>query len=100
MIGLGWKEFKQDNFNIFDLVIVTVSIVQILLKQFGLTNSKIFSVLRTFRVFRIFKLLKIGDLRILLDSIFFTVSEIWSYVLLLFFFMYIFALVGVSTFAG
>ena len=65
-----------------------------------MSHSKIFSVLRTFRVFRIFKLFKIGELRLLLDSIAFTVSEIWSYALLLSFFMYIFALVGMSSFAG
>ena len=100
MIGLGVFEFRQDSFNIFDLMIVTMSIIQIVLKQFGMSHSKIFSLLRTFRVFRIFKLFKIGELRLLLDSIAFTVSEIWSYVLLLSFFMYIFALVGMSTFAG
>lgn len=65
-----------------------------------MSHSKIFSVLRTFRVFRIFKLFKIGELRLLLDSIVFTVSEIWSFLCLLSFFMYIFALVGMSTFAG
>jgi hypothetical protein len=65
-----------------------------------MNNSKIFSVLRTFRVFRIFKLFKIGDLRLLLDSITFTVTTIWSYILLLSFFMYIFALIGMSSFAG
>lgn len=100
LIGLGLTEFRQDSFNIFDLVIVTVSIIQIVLKQFGMSHSKIFSVLRTFRVFRIFKLFKIGELRLLLDSIAFTVSEIWSYACLLSFFMYIFALIGMSTFAG
>ena len=100
IIGLGPFEWMQDSFNIFDFVIVTVSIIQIVLKQFGMSHSKVFLVLRTFRVFRIFKLFKIGELRLLLDSIAFTISEIWSYALLLFFFIYIFALVGMSTFAG
>lgn len=57
-------------------------------------------VLRTFRVFRIFKLFKVGDMRMLLDSIIFTISTIGPYVVFLFFFMYIFALVGMSFYSG
>lgn len=55
---------------------------------------------RTFRVFRIFKLFKSGDLRMLLHSMIFTVSTIGPYVVFLMFFVYIFALVGMSFFAG
>jgi hypothetical protein len=100
MVGLGFKEFKKDSFNIFDLFTVVISIIQIIFKWLNMSNSKVFSVLRTFRVFRIFKLFKSGDLRLLLDSIMFTVTTIWSYLLLLSFFIYIFALVGMSSFAG
>jgi len=57
-------------------------------------------ILRTFRVFRIFKLFKVGDMRMLLDSIIFTISTIGPYVVFLFFFMYIFALVGMSFYSG
>ena len=57
-------------------------------------------ILRTFRVFRIFKLFKIGDMRMILDSIIYTISTIGPYVVFLFFFMYIFALVGMSFYAG
>lgn len=59
-----------------------------------------FLIFRTFRVFRIFKLFKIGDMRMLLDSIIFTLSTIGPYVVFLLFFIYIFALVGMSFFAG
>lgn len=56
--------------------------------------------MRTIRVFRIFKLFKAGDMRVLLDSIIFTMTSIGPYITLLGFFMYIFALVGMSFFAG
>ena len=59
-----------------------------------------FLILRTFRVFRIFKLFKQGDMRMLLNSIIFTISTIGPYVVFLFFFMYIFALVGMSFYSG
>mgnify|MGYP000844134580 CR=1 FL=1 len=71
------------------------------MKAFGAkNNSTIFSILRTFRVFRVFKLFKVGDLRLLLDSIIFTLSSIGSYLMLVSFFIYIFALVGMSSYAG
>ena len=52
------------------------------------------------KFFRIFKLFKAGDMRVLLDSIIFTMTSIGPYITLLGFFMYIFALVGMSFFAG
>lgn len=57
-------------------------------------------VLRTIRVFRIFKLFRTGDMRVLLDSIVFTMFQIGPYVTLLAFISYVFALVGMSLFAG
>lgn len=57
-------------------------------------------VFRTFRVFRIFKLFKNGDLRMLAESIIFTMSTVGPYPLFLTFFIYIFALIGMSFFAG
>jgi hypothetical protein len=66
----------------------------------GSHNGGVFLILRTFRVFRIFKLFKVGGMRILLDSIIFTISTIGPYVVFLFFFMYIFALLGLSLYSG
>jgi len=102
MTALGVKEFSKEGFNLFDLAIVITSLSQIFL-QSGSGKHKgggIFLIFRTFRVFRIFKLFKIGDMRMLLDSIIFTVSTIGPYVVFLMFFIYIFALVGMSFYAG
>jgi len=63
-------------------------------------GSGVFSALRAFRLFKIFKLFKVGDLRILIDSIAFTMTTISDYVLLLVLFIYVFALIGMSFFAG
>jgi len=60
----------------------------------------IFSSLRAFRLFKLFRLFRVGDLRILLDSITFTLSTISDYVILLLLFIFIFALMGMSFFAG
>lgn len=60
----------------------------------------IFSSLRAFRLFKLFRLFRVGDLRILLDSITFTLSTISDYVILLLLFIFVFALMGMSFFAG
>jgi len=60
----------------------------------------VFTSFRTFRLFKIFRLFKAGDLRILLDSITFTLTTIGDYVLLLVLVMYVFSLLGMSFFAG
>lgn len=59
-----------------------------------------FAALRAFRLFRIFKIFRSGDLRTLLDSIAFTVITIKDYAILLGLFIYVFALLGESFFAG
>jgi hypothetical protein len=59
-----------------------------------------FSALRAFRLFRVFKLFKAGDLRTLLDGIAFTVLAVGDYCILLGLFIYVFALLGMSMFAG
>jgi hypothetical protein len=99
IIGLGWKVFIKENFNKFDLVIVIISIIEIQMSGGG-DGPGIFSSLRGFRLMKIFKLFKSGDLKILLDSITFTLSTIGDYVILLMLFMYVFALLGMSIFAG
>ena len=59
-----------------------------------------FSALRAFRLFRILKIFRAGNLRTLLDCIAFTVFAIQDYLILLTLFIFVFALLGMSFFAG
>ena len=96
IIGLGWKLFVKDKFNLFDTLVVIFSILEILISDgSGATSS-----LRAFRLFRIFKIFRVGNLRIMLDSLAKTITSIGNYVILLFLFMYVFALMGMQFFAG
>ena len=70
------------------------------LLEIALGSGGGFSALRAFRLFRVFKLFRVGDLRILIDSIAFTVSTIGNYVVLLVLFIYVYALLGMQFFAG
>ena len=102
LIGLGAKGYVADKFNIFDCVIVIISLVD----MFAASESgedgagDAIAALRAFRLFRIFKIFRSGDLRTLLDSIGFTVLTIKDYAILLALFIYVFALLGMSFFAG
>jgi hypothetical protein len=100
VIGLGLRPFLRDGFNCFDLLVVVSSIQGIYYEYSGQEKSSYFLILRTLRVFRILKLFRIGDLRVLIDSITYTMPIILPYISLLVFFMYIFALVGMSFYAG
>lgn len=96
IIGLGMKQYARDKFNLFDAVIVVLSILDL----FIISGNSSFSALRAFRLFRIFKIFRVGNLRVLLDSITMTLSSIGNYVVLLVLFIYVYALLGMQFFAG
>jgi voltage-dependent calcium channel T type alpha-1I len=100
VIGLKVKGYVADKFNIFDAIIVLVSIVEMFIVSDEGGEGGAFSALRAFRLFRIFKIFRSGDLRTLLDSITFTVLTIKDYTILLCLFIYVFTLFGMNFFAG
>ena len=101
LIGLGVGGYVADRFNIFDCIIVIISLVDMIMASYGSSaGGDAFAALRAFRLFRIFKIFRSGDLRTLLDSIAFTVITIKDYAILLALFIYVFALLGRSFFAG
>lgn len=89
-VGLRPRIFMREKFNIFDLAIVIVSLVEISISQ----GKGSLSSLRAFRLLRIFKIFRAENLRILIDSIAFTVTTIGNYFVLLILFIYVYALLG------
>ena len=98
LIGLGLKTYIREMMNRFDIIIVIASLAE--LNSSSSSGPSVFSSFRAFRLFKIFRLFKVGDLRILIDSILFTLGTIGDYVILLNLFVYVFALLGMSFFAG
>lgn len=93
MIGLTWKKYIKDKFNIIDFVIIFVSIVELIFSD----SSGVLITIRTFRLIRLIKLARSNNnLKILLDSIAKTLIAIGNFLLLLTLFIYIFALLGMS----
>ena len=101
LIGLGPRNYLKDRFNIFDAFIVIVSIVDWTLLQLPNTNSS--EMLHTFRAFRLLRILKIAKsvkpIRDLLEKTGKSLVDLSNFSLLLFLFMYIFALLGMDLFA-
>ena len=86
----GCKKYLEDNFNIFDAFIVTMSYVELVMPG----DSGI-SVLRTFRLLRIFKILKSWTtLRALLSTVLESFNAIANLGVLILLFLFISALLG------
>ncbi|RLN86576.1 hypothetical protein BBJ28_00004388 [Nothophytophthora sp. Chile5] len=111
IVGLGWRHWAEDRYNIFDAVVVALGIVEAVVSppQFlsGAAyhvKSQSFSGLRSLRIFRLFKLARYirswTSLHKLLGLIASAVSEIGNFSVLLFLFMYVYALLGMQMFGN
>ena len=92
LIGLGPNLYVQDSFNIFDGVVVLISIVEIGIKLAGVNMSGggAFSGLRAIRLLRVFKLARSWtSFRILLGKMVETLGDIAYFSLLMVLFMLI-----------
>jgi hypothetical protein len=93
LTGLKFKEWMQDEFNIFDLIIVIASIIEVIIISKG--QAGIISVLRAFRLIRLIKLARSNvTLRCLIDSIAATVKAIGNFMVIMAIFIYVFSLLG------
>jgi hypothetical protein len=104
ILALGFDKYSEEFFNIFDMVIVIVSLIEILTEEI-LTNftsiSLNLSAFRTLRLLRIFKLVKSNEsLSLLLESIALTMMKLSTFFVILFILMIQFTLFGMQMFAG
>ena len=96
IIGLGFKGYGQDSMNVFDAVVVVISVIEIII---GLaTNSSgggMFSVFRAFRLLRVFRLARNWkELNQVINTVFSSLASIAYLSLILLLFIFIFALLG------
>lgn len=97
LFAFSVRGFLRDRFNIFDALVVLVSIIELTVIDGG---SSSLSALRAVRLFRVFKIFRVGDLRVLMDSIGMTVMGMGNYAVLLTLFIYLYSLLGMQFFAG
>lgn len=101
----GWRMYFRDRFNVFDFVVVFISYVEIILTEETSDSRgggfRAFRAFRIFRVLRIFKLSKNwSTLQSLVTTILKSSPKLFHFSLLLFLFVFIFALFGMQVFAG
>ena len=102
---MGVVEYLKDSMNIFDSVIVALSLVELFI--FGTGGGSAISAFRSVRIFRTFRVLRVTRLvrslqymKVIMQVISNSIEE-FSYVfLLLILFNYIYALLGMQIFGG
>lgn len=95
LIAIGPIEYVSDGFNVFDGVIVIISLVELAGGGGGL------SVLRTFRLVRVFRLISfLPTLQKQISVMIQTLGEVGSFLLILGLFIFIISIVGMFIFGG
>ena len=105
LVGLGPNSYIRDSYNIFDTIIVTLSIVDVSF-SFAVNNDDsssgagAISAFRAFRLIRVFKLAKSWTkLQRLIQMISKSLVDISSFSVLLFLLMFIYILLGMELFS-
>ena len=105
LIGLGVRNYAKDGFNIFDAVVVIVSLIDWVItwtipaENIGSAGEAL-NAFRALRLLRVIKLARLwGALAKLLNNTINSLKALTYYAGLLFLFMFIFALLGMELFA-
>ena len=101
LIGLGFRDYSRDSFNLFDAFIVVLSIVDIIVTASiaGDSPTGALSAFRGVRLLRIFKLARSWtSFREILAKILVTMKNVSTFSVLLLMFMFIFSLLGMELF--
>ena len=94
--GLGPREYVGDSFNIFDAVVVLISIIEL-----AMANSGSLSALRSFRILRVLKLVRSWTtLQRFLYTVYVTVRSLGEFAFIVVLAIFIFALLGMQLFGG
>ena len=98
--ALGPGGYRKDPMNVFDGVIVVLSIVEIIVTlASGSGGGGMFSVLRAFRLLRVFKLARSWkELNSIITTVFRSVASVTYLSLILVLFIFVFALLGMQLF--
>jgi len=96
MFGLGLKLYVDDQMNVFDMVIVFSSLVEV-----AVGGGGFLSVLRTFRLMRIFKLVRfLPGLQRQMAVIYASLGDVANFCLILLLFIFIYAIMGMYIFGA
>jgi hypothetical protein len=96
MVGLGLKEYSRDRFNLFDALIVCLSMIDLLVFAiFGENSGGALTAFRAIRVLRIFKLSrKWKAFNLILSKITASLKDIITFMVLMNIFIIVFIILG------
>ena len=98
LIGFGPRDYLRDMFNIFDGLIVILSITELIVRTANPTEGSSKGALTAFRAVRLLRIFKLvrswTSLRVLLKTMWRTLLDIKNFLVLLLIFIFVFALVG------
>ena len=101
LIGLGWKKYTQDRFNIFDALIAILSLAELIISRFF--DKAMISTIKLLLAMRALRLLKLGrysqDMRKVLDLTMKSLVSIGSFSILLLIFIVVWGLLGMELFS-
>ena len=103
IIGSGCRSFVRDCINIWDCVIVVISLIEIILREQGFfnnnTSASIVSVFRIMRILRVFKLFRSWQsFQVIMESMAETLKRMCDYLIVFCLFLFMYALLGYSFF--
>jgi len=102
LIGLGFVNYRKDKYNLFDAVIVIISLIDWTISRLPGVDAG--SALNAFRALRLLRMLKLSKswhaLSEILRKTAQSIKDIGNFSLLLALFMYIFALLGMELFSN
>lgn len=103
ILGFGPKGYIRDRFNIFDAIVVIVSIVDTTVTSVLEYEVNVGDAISTFRIFRLFRVIKLvkrwKKFQELVDTIIVSLKDARNFSVLLFLFIFIYALLGRELFA-
>ena len=101
IIGFGTKVYFRDSFNKLDTFVVAFSLVDIMIVfVINFKLESIIKALRAFRLIKVFKLAKSFDaFRNLLSTIGKTIDDMKAFLIVIFLFIYVYAVLGIQAFA-
>ena len=106
MIALGVNNYLHDSFNLFDAVVVSLSLIDWCLAQVLTTEQKasVGSSMQALRALRLLRVIKLArswtSLQDIIRKTVASMKDISNFGVLLFLFMYIYALLGMEMFAN
>lgn len=96
LFGMGWRDYSRDAFNVFDGVVVAISIVEMIVDTGGA-----FTAFRIVRIFRIIKLVRyLSSMQMIISVVSRSMSSFGYIALLLIIFCFIYSVLGMQVFGG